>query len=99
MRELFNYRRKMPASAESVYRSSNPVLSSALRLPGEKVRFSRTGNDAPGSRVTLRVSAGLFAQDWSTPSRTRLSLRASWKWPCLKEICGCAPIWEKARRP
>src|SRR5208283_5100768 len=68
MRELFTYRSKMPASLNrSIVPTSNPVLSSALRLPGEKVRIlSRTGNiDAPGSRVTLRVSAGPFAQDWS----------------------------------
>jgi uncharacterized protein len=67
MGEVFTFRSKMPASAESLYRfHAESGALERLTPPGGKVRIlSRTGGiDAPGSRITLRVSIGPFSQDW-----------------------------------
>jgi uncharacterized protein len=67
MSEIFAYRSKMPASAESVYRfHAEPDALEQLTPPWEKVRLvARTGSiERPGSKVTLRVSVGPFSQNW-----------------------------------
>jgi ligand-binding SRPBCC domain-containing protein len=57
----------MPASAETVYNfHAEPDALERLTPPWEKAQVvSRTGGiDKPGSRVTLKVSVGPFAQNW-----------------------------------
>jgi ligand-binding SRPBCC domain-containing protein len=57
----------MPASAEEVYQFHMEADAlERLTPPWEKSRVvARTGSiEEPGSRVTLRVKVGPFAQDW-----------------------------------
>ena len=57
----------MPASAETVYSfHAEPDALERLTPPWEKAQVvSRSGGiDKPGSRVTLKVSAGPFTQNW-----------------------------------
>lgn len=67
MSQRFQFRSKMPASAEAVYRfHAEPDALERLTPPWEKVKvIARTGNiEQRGSRTTLRVSVGPFSQDW-----------------------------------
>jgi uncharacterized protein len=67
MSELFKYRSRMPASADEVYRvHAEAGALERLTPPWEKARVVGTPGDIEtlGSRTTLRVSVGLFSQDW-----------------------------------
>jgi uncharacterized protein len=67
MSELFVYRSRMPASAETVYRfHAEPGALQRLTPPWEKAKLiaSNGSIEIPGSRVTLRVSVGPFSQNW-----------------------------------
>ncbi len=67
MSERFQFRSKMPASAEAVYRfHAEPDALERLTPPWEKARvIARTGSiEQRGSQTTLRVSVGPFSQDW-----------------------------------
>ena len=67
MSEMFRYRSRMPASAETVYQvHAEPDALKQLTPPWEKAQVvSRTGSiEKPGSRVTLRVAVGPFLRDW-----------------------------------
>lgn len=67
MSERFQFRSKMPDSAEVVYRfHAEPDALERLTPPWEKAQvIARTGSiEQRGSRTTLRVSVGPFSQYW-----------------------------------
>jgi ligand-binding SRPBCC domain-containing protein len=67
MSQLFVYRSRMPASADTVYRfHALPDALERLQPPWESARVvARTGGiEQPGSRVTLRVKVGPLAMTW-----------------------------------
>jgi ligand-binding SRPBCC domain-containing protein len=70
--EVFNYRSRMPASAEEVYGfHAEPGALERLTPPWEKAKVvSRTGGiEQAGSRVTLRVPLGPISQNWIAEHR------------------------------
>jgi len=72
MAEVFVYRSRMPAPAEKVYAfHAEPGALEKLTPPWEKVKIlQRTGSiEQEGSRVTLRVKVGPFAQNWIAEHR------------------------------
>ena len=68
MSELFVYRTRIPASAESVYRwHALPDALTRLTPPWEnsQVVEETGGIERPGSRVKIRVGIGPFSQIWT----------------------------------
>lgn len=67
MSETFQFRSRMPASAEEVYRfHAEADALERLTPPWEKARVvGRAGAiEQPGSQTMLRVSVGPFSQNW-----------------------------------
>jgi uncharacterized protein len=67
--ELFVYRSRMPASAETVYRwHALPDALTRLTPPWEnsKVVEKTGGIEQPGSRVKIRVGIGPISQIWTS---------------------------------
>jgi len=65
--ELFVFRSRMPASAESVYRfHAQPEALQVLTPPWEKstVYEQSGGIEAPGSRVKIKLRIGPLSQTW-----------------------------------